>query len=117
MPDIPKDLDRVFAALANPHRRAFVYLLGLQPYSISQLAAVRGLSLPAINKHIAILESAGMVRRRKVGRTNVLTLDRSSLRALQDWLGQYHAYWGSADESLENYATQLGRAAEPSTQE
>ena len=109
MPDIPEDLDRVFAALANPHRRAFVYLLGLQPYSISQLAAQRGLSLPAINKHIAILESAGMVRRRKVGRTNVLTLDRSSLRALQEWLGQYHAYWGTADESLENYEAHLGR--------
>lgn len=108
----------MFAALANPHRRAFVYLLGLQPYSISQLAQLRGLSLPAINKHITILESAGMVRRRKVGRTNVLTLDRSSLRALQAWLGQYHAYWGTSDESLENYDEYLGRAVEaPSPKE
>ena len=100
---IPRDLDRVFEALANAHRREIVYVLGLQPYSIHHLADMRGLSLPAIHKHIKILESAGMVKRRKIGRTNFLTLDRESLRGLQDWLGQYHAYWGTEEETLENY--------------
>jgi len=80
-----------------------VHLLGLQPYSISRLAGIRGLSLPAINKHVRALEEAGMVRRRKLGRTTFLTLDRASIRGLQAWLGQYHAYWGTEKETLENY--------------
>jgi DNA-binding transcriptional ArsR family regulator len=109
---IPRDLDRVFEALANAHRREIIYVLGLQPYSIHHLAELRGLSLPAIHKHIKILESAGVVKRRKIGRTNFLTLDRASLRGLQDWLAQYHAYWGTETETLENYEAFLRRQQE-----
>ena len=70
------DLDRLFGALANGHRREMVHLLGLQPHSISRLAAARGLSLPAMNKHVRVLEDAGLVTRRKLGRTTFLALDR-----------------------------------------
>jgi len=112
--EVPDDLDRIFAALANRHRREIVHLLGLQPHSISRLAGIRGLSLPAINRHVRVLEQAGMVRRRKLGRTTFLTLDRASIRSLQAWLGRYHAYWGTEKESLENYQTFL--AAEPSNE-
>jgi DNA-binding transcriptional ArsR family regulator len=107
--EIPHDLDGVFEAFANAHRREIIYLLGLQPYAIHQLAEIRGLSLPAIHKHVKLLESAGIVTRRKIGRTNFLTLDRSALRALQDWLGQFHAYWGTEEETLENYERFLSR--------
>jgi len=93
--DRPVDLDEVFAALSHKHRREIIYLLGLQPCSIAKLAAKRELSLPAIHKHIKILEGAGIVIRRKVGRTNFLTLNPDSLRALQDWTMQFHAHWGS----------------------
>ncbi len=103
-PHNPKDLDTIFEALANQHRREIIYVLGLQPYSISQLASLRNLSLPAIHKHIKILEDAGMIIRKKIGRINILTLNRESLRGLQDWLMQYQAYWGSDKETLENYA-------------
>lgn len=102
-----QSLDKVFEALANRHRREIIYVLGLQPYSISQLASMRGLSLPAIHKHIIVLENAGMIMRKKVGQTNVLTLNRESLRGLQDWLMPYHAYWGSNKETLENYTQYL----------
>jgi DNA-binding transcriptional ArsR family regulator len=97
------DLDTVLAALANAHRRAIVHALGLQPYSISQLAELRDLSLPAIHKHLAILENARLIRRRKTGRTTYLTLERQSLRSLQDWLVGFHSYWGTGSESLANY--------------
>jgi DNA-binding transcriptional ArsR family regulator len=106
---IPKDLDAIFEAFANEHRREIIYVLGLHPCSISQLASLRGLSLPAIHKHIEVLEHADLVKRKKIGRTNVLTLNRASLRVLQDWLMQYHAYWGSDEETLENYAQYVGR--------
>lgn len=104
-----QDLDIIFTALANKHRREIIYVLGLQPCSISQLAEMRDLSLPAIYKHIKLLEQAGMIKRRKIGRTNVLTLNRHSLRGLQVWLMQYHTYWGSDEETLENYVPYLNR--------
>ena len=73
--DAAAALDSVLEALANPHRREIVYALGLQPCAISQLARMRGLSLPAIHKHVKILENAGLVSRRKTGRTTYLILN------------------------------------------
>jgi DNA-binding transcriptional ArsR family regulator len=101
-------LDGVFEALANPHRREVMHALSLRPHSISQLASMQGLSLPAIHKHIRVLEDAGMVIRRKAGRTNFLALSRRPLRDLQEWVGAFNPYWGDDNESLENYARHLG---------
>ena len=81
-----QDLDMVFEALANKHRREIIYILSLQPSSISKLAFLRNLSLPAIHKHIDVLEKGGLVTRRKIGQTNFLTLNPEALRGLQDWL-------------------------------
>ena len=103
----PMDLDNVFEALSHRHRREIIYVLGLQPCSIGQLASMRGLSLPAIHKHIKVLENAGMITRKKVGRTNFLTLNPESLRGLQTWVMQFHTYWSSDDATLENYAQNL----------
>ena len=107
----PDGLDGLFEALAHRHRREIVRVLSLHPASISQLAAMRGLSLPAIHKHIRVLEGAELVARRKLGRVTFLTLNREALLRLQGWLGQFHAYWGSPEETLENYARYL--CAEP----
>ena len=90
-----------------------VRLLSLQPYSISRVAGLRGLSLPAMNKHVGILEEAGLVRRRKLGRTTFLAFDRTAMRSLQAWLGEFHAYWGTEKETLDNYESLL--ASEPLT--
>ncbi len=104
---ISQDLDNVFEALANKHRREMIYVLGLQPYSISQLASMRHLSLPAIHKHIKVLETADLILRKKIGQTNFLTLNRKAFHGLQDWLMQYQTYWGSDEETLENYENYL----------
>lgn len=114
---IPKDLDRVFGALANAHRREIVFLLGLRPHTIGELAGIRGLTLPAIHRHIRVLEDAGLAVRRKVGRANVLTLGRAAILALQDWLAGYHAYWGTPAEGLDNYRHHLERHTEPTSRE
>ncbi len=100
-------LDKVLAALANPHRRAIVHTLGLQPASIAQLALERKLSLPAIHRHILVLEQAGLVQRKKVGVTNFLSLNRDGLRLMQDWIAEYQAYWGTNHETLENYVARI----------
>ena len=113
MADEAERLDVLFEALASRHRREIVYLLALQPESISRLAAKRELSLPAIHKHIAVLEEAGLISRRKTGRTTYLTLRRGPMRALQSWLTQFNPYWGSDSESLTNYEAYL--QADPTT--
>ena len=107
------DLSRVFDALANEHRREIIRLLALQPRSISQLADLRGLSLPAIHKHVRVLEAAAMVSRRKLGRTTFLALEREPLSRLQAWTGQFQPWWGTSAETLENYAEALRRDRPP----
>jgi DNA-binding transcriptional ArsR family regulator len=102
-----QNLDKVFEALASKHRREIIYALSIQPYSISRLAATRNLSLPAIHKHIKLLEKAGLISRKKIGQTNFLTLNRQSLRGSQNWLLQYNTHWGNDGETLENYEDYL----------
>ena len=102
-------LDAIFEALANPHRRDMVRFLGLQPAAISELARQRHLSLPAMNKHIAILERAGLVQRRKIGRTTYLTLKRQPLASLVTWTDQFHPHWGHDDATHENYLDHIAR--------
>lgn len=104
-----QNLDKVFDALANEHRREIIHALGSRPWSISELASLRGLSLPAIHRHIKTLEEADMVARKKIGRTNLLAIRRQPLRGLQDWVRQFHPYWGDDKESLENYADHLSK--------
>lgn len=104
------DLDRVFEALGSPHRREIVRLVGLQPYAIHQLAELRGLSLPAIHRHIRLLETAGLITRRKIGRTNVVTLRRDAMKALHEWIALFHPHWGDAQETLDNYERFVSRS-------
>lgn len=102
-------LNEAFAALANEHRRSIVYQLSLRPASISELANTEKLSLPAIHKHIRVLERAKLVIRKKSGRTNFLAIDRTALREMRDWIEQYHAYWGTNEETLDNYVARIER--------
>ena len=106
--DSPHDLDLLLEALANRHRRAMVYALGLHPHAINQLAEMRGLSLPAIHKHVKALEEANLILRRKQGRTTFLVLNRHALKHLQSWVDQFHPHWGSDEATYENYDQFLG---------
>ena len=103
-----EQLDRVLEALANPHRRDIVYVLGLHPWTISGLADMRKLSLPAIHKHIKVLEGAGLIDRHKRGRSTYLTLRGRALRAVQEWVGQFHPHWSSDQATYENFEAYLG---------
>lgn len=98
-----KQLDVVFTALANKHRRAITYRLSLQPSSISELAKVLKLSLPAIHRHIKTLEAAKLLQRKKSGRCNFLAINRDAFTLLREWIEGYHSYWGTNAESLNNY--------------
>lgn len=96
-------LNLMFEALSNDHRREIVFTLNHQPRSISELAEQEHLSLPAIHKHIDILEAANLIVRKKSGRTNYLALNKSTLHVMQDWIMQYHTYWGDQENTLDAY--------------
>ena len=104
---VDESLSASFQALAHDKRRGILYYLSFRPATVSQLADEFDLSLPAIHKHIRLLESAGLIQRRKVGRTNFVSLGRESLFDAQQWLAQFRTEWGSDKESLENYIADL----------
>jgi DNA-binding transcriptional ArsR family regulator len=100
MINIPYDsvqLDIILDVLTNQKRRGIIHELSLRPTTVAELARLQKLSLPAIHKHI----------RRKVGRTNFVTLNASTLSLAQNWINQYHLAWGSTQATLENYISRM----------
>lgn len=101
------NLDHIFEAFAHQKRRGIINTLAYRPATISQLATEQHLSLPAMHKHIRLLENAGLIQRRKVGRTNFVAFNRHAMQIAQDWIMQYNTAWGSDSETLENYIASL----------
>src|SRR5262249_6182695 len=87
-------LDRVFAALADPTRRALIARLGqTDGLSVSQLARPFPVSLPAIMKHLDVLSDAKLITRRKQGRTVRCRLTAAAMKSAMDWLNRYEHFW------------------------
>jgi DNA-binding transcriptional ArsR family regulator len=86
-------LDAVFGALADPTRRRIVARLAKGEASVSELAEPLGVTLPAIAKHIGILEHAGLLRHHKVGRVRYCRLVPRQLRRADRWLSDYRVFW------------------------
>jgi len=94
-------LDRTFAALADPTRRALIARLGDHPdLSISELAQPHAVSLQAVIKHLGVLEDAGLVTRRKVGRTVHCRLRPRPLADAVTWLERYERFWSASFDRL-----------------
>jgi DNA-binding transcriptional ArsR family regulator len=96
-------LDRTLAALADPTRRELVARLTRGPVRVTDLAAPFAMSLNAVSKHIKVLESAGLVRRRRVGREHRLELDAAPLRGVADWLASYERFWTEQLDNLDRF--------------
>jgi DNA-binding transcriptional ArsR family regulator len=87
-------LDRTFAALADPTRRALVARLGDRAsLSVSELAQPFAMSLPAIMKHLDVLSDAGLIAREKTGRTVACRLTAGPMEQAMDWLNRYERFW------------------------
>lgn len=98
----PRRLDDVFGALADPTRRALIArLAGQDGLSISELAHPFSMSLPAVMKHIAVLERAGLVARHKTGRSVSCRLVGTPMQDAMSWLAPYRQFWS---ESLDRLA-------------
>jgi DNA-binding transcriptional ArsR family regulator len=108
-PDGTGALDEIFGALADPTRRAIVARLAEGPCSVSNLAAPFPISAPAITKHLAVLERAGMIARWKTGRVNYCRLVADPLGRAGAWIEQHRTFWEQQLDALEYY---LDREAE-----
>lgn len=85
---VPHDIDRLFQAMADPSRRHFVETLARGPASATGLVASAGVQLPAVLKHLQVLEERGLVVSRKVGRVRTFSLRPEPLMAMRGWLDQ-----------------------------
>jgi DNA-binding transcriptional ArsR family regulator len=94
-------VDRAFAALADPTRRAVLERLGAGPATISELAAPAGMSLTGLKKHVRILEDAELVTTEKHGRTRHCYLGPRRLEDVGDWLESYRRGWEDSLDRLD----------------
>lgn len=96
-------LDRVFHAIADRTRRALLGRLARGPAMVTELAAPFAMSLPAVSKHLKVLERAGLVQRSIVGRVHRCALDALVLRDAESWIEQYSVFWEGTLDSLVRY--------------
>jgi len=96
-------LDAVFAALADPTRRAIAERLAEGPASMSELAEPFDVTLPAIVKQLAVLEHAGLVAHEKDGRVRYFTLVPEPLESVAGWLESYGEFWRERFDGLHLY--------------
>ncbi len=98
-------LDRVFSALSDPTRRAIVERLAAAPsLTVSDIARPLPMSLPAVMKHLDVLETAGLVARQKTGRIVTCRLVAAPMEDAMGWLARYQRFWS---ESLDRLAAAL----------
>lgn len=86
-------LDRTFAALADPTRRAVVVRLSRRDATVGELAAPFRMSLPAVSKHLSVLERAGLISRERRGRHQVCNLRTEHLAVAANWLERHRDFW------------------------
>lgn len=100
-------LSQTFAALADPTRRAILVQLSYGPAALADLAAPTGFALPTVLRHVTILESAGLIRSQKIGRSRICHATSDSLDQGLDWLSQTRGKLQSQTDRPEIYAKSL----------
>src|SRR5580704_6721657 len=98
-------LNQIFSVLSDPTRRAILMRLADQrAVSVSELAEPFDIKLPAVMKHLDVLDDAGLIRRSKTGRTVTVKLRPEPMREAMDWLRRYEHFWSKSLDRLTVYA-------------
>ena len=100
----PRQRDAVFRALADPTRRRILALLRVRPQAVGVIARRFPVSRPAISKHLRQLRSSGLIVTQRRGTSRYCSLNARPLRAVDEWLRDYQAYWS---ETLRNLKAHL----------
>ena len=103
----PAALDQTFAALADPTRRAILARLALGKTSVTELAEPFDMSLPAISKHLKVLERAGLVVRGRQAQWRPCQLAAGPLKLAVDWLETYRQHWEQSFDRLEEHLSRV----------
>lgn len=102
----PAHLDATFAALADPTRRAILARLAQGEATVTELAAPFAMTLPAISKHLKVLERAGLITRGREAQWRPCRIDAAPLKEAADWVGAYRALWDARFDRLDAYLRQ-----------
>jgi DNA-binding transcriptional ArsR family regulator len=106
-------LNRTFAALADPTRRAILARLAAGEASVTELAEPFSMSLPAVSKHLKVLERAGLIARGRERQWRPSRLEAGPLKDVADWTDRYRRYWEESYDRLDEYLEELqGRGKE-----
>jgi len=100
-------LSTTFAALADPTRRAILARLALGETSVTELAEPFDMSLPAISKHLKVLERAGLITRGREAQWRPCKLDPAPLKETADWIEYYRRFWEQSLDRLESYLNEI----------
>jgi DNA-binding transcriptional ArsR family regulator len=107
---MPADrLSTTFAALADPTRRAILARLAAGEASVTELAEPFEMSLPAVSKHLKVLERAGLVARGRAAQWRPCRLEAGPLKGAADWLEHYRRFWEQSFDRLGDYLLTLQR--------
>ena len=106
-------LSATFAALADPTRRAILARLTSGDATVSDLAAPFDMSLPAISKHLKVLENAGLISGSKDAQRRPRRLEARPLKEVAEWLGTYREFWEASFDRLDEYLKQLQSKEKP----
>jgi len=98
-----KQRELIFKAIADPTRREILALLRVGPSTVGEIAQNFRTSRPAISKHLRLLRGSGLVVTRKKGAASICELNGKPLRAVNEWLRDYEAFWGDNLRSLKHY--------------
>ncbi|HRI83363.1 MAG TPA: metalloregulator ArsR/SmtB family transcription factor [Opitutaceae bacterium] len=109
----PDRLSRVFAALADPTRREILAQLSRGTRSVTELAEPHDMSLPAISKHLRVLEQSGLIRRGREAQWRPCRIQAAPLKEAVDWIGQYRRHWEERLDRLDDYLQQLQAKENP----
>ena len=102
-----KQLDTTFAALADPTRRAILARLAHGEASVTELAEPFDMTLPAVSKHLKVLEHAGLIARGRERQWRPARLQAKPLKEVADWMEQYRRFWEESYDRLEEYLEEL----------
>ena len=102
-------LDRTFSALADPTRRAILVRLREGEASVTELAEPFDMSLPAVSKHLKVLERAGLVARDRDRQWRPARLQAEPLKEVADWMERYREFWEESYDRLDEYLNELQR--------
>ena len=103
----PDRLSATFAALADPTRRAILARLTLGEASVNELAEPFDMSLPAVSKHLKVLERAGLIARGRTAQWRPCRLEAGPLKDAADWLEHYRRFWEQSFDRLDEYLQEL----------